>query len=144
MKTNSKLLTVLFMLVCVITPLLIYGLTGSFIESSASRNGRGIDGFGAAIVTAFLAEIIRLAGLAGYAVMACFCIRRIINFKMPIWSVIIPLIPAIIIIGSIITDQTRAYVERKTYDADAYVQLRVEFYSTYICFCQGNSRKDKG
>ncbi|MBR6308921.1 MAG: hypothetical protein IKR39_09980 [Lachnospiraceae bacterium] len=122
MDKTSKLITYLLLAICVALPFLIALLSRLIAKASADRNGHGIDGVGAALLTATFIRIMQIIGYVAYLALWIYSIVRIFKLGMPKWFIIIPLIP--IALAAILNMAHSAQIRkaREAYTAETYIQ----------------------
>ena len=96
----------IIMAVCTLLPAAMQLLIHLMSEGSANRNGRGIDGVGAALLTGMVSVVLIYGTLIGYLVLLVVWIVKVIKAGgvNPLF-VAIPFLPLVVIVTIIIRNK---------------------------------------
>lgn len=140
MEKSSRLITYILLATCVALPFLIALISRLIADASADKNGRGIDGIGAALATGLFIRIFQILGYVAYLALWAYSIVRVFKMGMPKWVIIIPAIPiaAALILNMVRT--IRINKVREAYTPEAYIREVTEKKSNYtFATAEGNT-----
>ncbi|MCR4677532.1 MAG: hypothetical protein K5679_02125 [Lachnospiraceae bacterium] len=122
MDKSSKLITYILLAVCVALPFLIGLLARLIADASADRNGHGIDGIGAALMTGVFIKIMAIAGYVAYLVLWVYSTVRVFRLSMPKWVIVLPLIPIVLYVVLNKVQAAKVDKAREAYTAETYIE----------------------
>lgn len=110
----------IIMAVCSLLPAAMQLLIHCMIEGSANRNGRGIDGVGAALLVGIISKFLIYGTFIGYIVLLVVWVVKVIKAGgvNPL-LVAIPFIPLVVIV--VILVQNHRY--KKSFCAEKYIEI---------------------
>ena len=121
MEKSSRLITYILLATCVALPFLISLLSRFIADASADRNGRGIDGVGAALATELFVRILQISGYAAYLALWVYSIVRVFKLGMPKWVIIIPVIPIAVAVIMNMVHTIKINKAREAFTAEVYI-----------------------
>lgn len=121
MDKSGKSITYILLAICVALPFLIGLLARLIADASADRNGHGIDGVGAALLTGIFIKIMAIAGYVAYFVLWVYSIVRVFRLDMPKWVIVLPFIPIVLYVVLSKAQTAKVDKAREAYTAETYI-----------------------
>ena len=131
MDKTGKLITYILLAICVAIPFLLSLLSELIANVSADKNGHGIDGIGAALVTGAFIKIFNIIGYIIYLALWAYSIFRVFKLGMPKWVIILPLIPIAVAVILRTVNTARINKARKAYTPEVYIREVLEKKNRY-------------
>lgn len=132
MEKTGKYITYLLIAICVALPFLIALLSNYIANVSADKNGHGIDGVGAALLTGMFIRIFQAVGFIAYVGLWIYSIVRVFRLDMPKWVTILPIIPIVLIVILNITHSVKVRQAREAFTAEKYIGEVIEKKKKYL------------
>ncbi len=126
MEKSSKYITYILIAVCVALPFLIALLSRIIANVSADKNGHGIDGVGAAMLTGAFIKIFQIVGYIAYLALWIYSIVRVFKLGMPKWVIVLPLIPIVLALILNIANSAKINKAKKAFTAESYISEVLE------------------
>ena len=124
---SKKSLYILIVVSLILIPA-AYGIGAVFLKCSSDRNGHGIDGVGAAIISSLIFNIMIFASFGAYIIILIKVIQSILHYKdISNYLMIIPLLPIICVVAFYCYNSYTLKKEQATFSADDYAAMIEEY-----------------